>query len=220
MRGLRSRSQCHLAGAVGHLQRHGPRVGYPSSCLTDNGLVFSGKLRGIQVDFESRLRAAGIVAVTSAPFHPQTCGKVERFQQTLKKWLHVRRKFLTSVASLNTCLEDFATYYNYQRPHGTGRTTPYARWTAKLPARPADQPIPTPPGPLTPTPPAATTRYAEARSPATASGSISAPAMKAAPPKSSPAPATTSPSTSTTSSSAPYVIDRDRRYQAHPPSRR
>jgi transposase InsO family protein len=129
----------------------GNKWGYPSSCLTDNGLVFSGKLRGFQVDFEVRLCAAGIVAVTSAPFHPQTCGKVERFQQTLKKWLRVRRKFLTSLAALNICLEDFATYYNYQRPHrGIGRTTPYARWTAKLPARPADQPIPTPPRPVDP----------------------------------------------------------------------
>lgn len=120
--------------------------GYPSSCLTDNGLVFSGKLRGYQVDFEIRLRAAGILPVTSAPFHPQTCGKVERFQQTLKKWLRARARHLTSLAILNTCLKDFAAYYNHQRPHrAIGRDTPYNRWTANPPARPAERPLPAPP---------------------------------------------------------------------------
>jgi transposase InsO family protein len=124
----------------------GARWGYPSSCLTDNGLVFSGKLRGFQVDFEIRLRAAGIVPVTSAPFHPQTCGKVERFQQTVKKWLQARTKDLTSLSLLNSCLDDFATYYNHQRPHrGIGRAIPYSRWAANPPVGPAHQPVPTPP---------------------------------------------------------------------------
>ena len=123
----------------------GATWGYPSSCLSDNGLVFSGKLRGFQVDFEIRLRAQGIVPITSAPFHPQTCGKVERFQQTLKRWLRARARHLTSLKVLNACLEDFATYYNHQRPHrGIGRATPYTRWAAIPPAGPAAQPIAAP----------------------------------------------------------------------------
>jgi transposase InsO family protein len=119
--------------------------GFPSSCLSDNGLVFSGKLRGFEVDFEIRLRAKGIVPITSAPFHPQTCGKVERFQQTLKKWLRVRRGHLTNLRLLNASLEDFTSYYNHQRPHrGIGRATPYARWNANRPVGPNPEPIPRP----------------------------------------------------------------------------
>src|SRR3954451_631339 len=61
--------------------------GLPSGLLSDNGLNFSGRLRGFEVAFEINLRAAGVRPITSKPFHPQTCGKIERFHQTLKKWL-------------------------------------------------------------------------------------------------------------------------------------
>ncbi len=37
--------------------------------------------------FEANLRDAGVRPSTGRPYHPQTTGKVERFQQTLKKWL-------------------------------------------------------------------------------------------------------------------------------------
>jgi transposase InsO family protein len=67
--------------------------GLPSEVLSDNGLCFSGKLRGFEVLFEARLRDAGIRPFTGRAYHPQTTGKVERFQQTLKKWL--RRQPLT-----------------------------------------------------------------------------------------------------------------------------
>jgi transposase InsO family protein len=61
--------------------------GLPAGVLSDNGLCFSGKLRQFEVAFEANLRDAGIRPITGRPFHPQTTGKVERFQQTLKKWL-------------------------------------------------------------------------------------------------------------------------------------
>ena len=124
----------------------GQTWGLPACCLTDNGLVFSGKLRGLEVDFEKRLRAHGIKPITSRPFHPQTCGKVERFQQTLKKWLRRRRRHLHTLADLQAALDEFHAYYNSRRPHrGIGRVTPIARFAASQPATPADQPLPTPP---------------------------------------------------------------------------
>jgi transposase InsO family protein len=124
----------------------GQRWGLPSSCLTDNGLVFSGKLRGLVVDFERRLREAGIKPITSRPFHPQTCGKVERFQQTLKKWLRRRGRQLRTLADLQAAIDEFVDYYNHHRPHrGIGRVTPIARFTASSPARPADSPLAQPP---------------------------------------------------------------------------
>ncbi|HLI57509.1 MAG TPA: helix-turn-helix domain-containing protein [Actinomycetota bacterium] len=52
------------------------RFGMPLRCLSDNGLAFSGRLRGFQVFFEAQLKEAGVRSITSRPFHPQTCGKV------------------------------------------------------------------------------------------------------------------------------------------------
>ena len=61
--------------------------GLPAGTLSDNGLCFSGKIRQVEVFFETKLRDSGVRPITSRPFHPQTAGKVERYQQTLKKWL-------------------------------------------------------------------------------------------------------------------------------------
>lgn len=126
--------------------------GLPAGMLTDNGLCFSGKLRGYEVLFEARLREAGVRPFTGRPYHPQTTGKVERFQQTLKKWLlhqNLTRGYAADPAELQTRLDEFSVYYNHQRPHqGIGRLTPYSRWQANPPSGPADGPLehPLPPG--------------------------------------------------------------------------
>jgi transposase InsO family protein len=104
--------------------------GLPTGQLSDNGLNFSGRLRGYEVAFEINLRAAGVRPITSRPYHPQTCGKVERFQQTLKKWLR-RQPLAADLAGLQAHLDWFIEYYNHQRPHrGIGRVTPHERWSA------------------------------------------------------------------------------------------
>lgn len=119
------------------------RWGLPSRCLSDNGLAFSGRLRGVEVYFETQLRAVGIRAVTSRPFHPQTCGKVERFHQTVKRWLSARPPAAT-ISELQAQLDAFCEYYNQQRPHrAIGRATPYARWAGATRATAGD-PIPPP----------------------------------------------------------------------------
>lgn len=106
------------------------RYGVPWRCLSDNGLCFSGKLRGYEVVFETRLRAAGVLPVTARPYHPQTCGKVERFQQTLKRWLRAQGPCGT-IENLQDALDGFADYYNHQRPHrAIGRRTPFEAWNA------------------------------------------------------------------------------------------
>ena len=65
--------------------------GTPASTLTDNGLVFTTRFahggRTSRNGFENTLHQLGITQKNSRPNHPTTCGKVERFQQTLKKWL-------------------------------------------------------------------------------------------------------------------------------------
>jgi transposase InsO family protein len=108
--------------------------GVPLGQLSDNGLNFSGRLRGFEVRFEIELRAIGVVPKTSRPYHPQTCGKVERFQQTLKKWLR-RQPLAADLTALQAQLDAFVDYYNHHRPHrGIGRRTPIEAWAATPPA--------------------------------------------------------------------------------------
>jgi hypothetical protein len=112
------------------------RHGLPTQCLSDNGLSFSGRLRGFQVTFEENLRAQGIRPITSRPFHPQTCGKVERFQQTLKKRLRARRRART-LTELQAQLDDIIDNYNHHRPHSSiGRVPPAVRFEASAAAPP------------------------------------------------------------------------------------
>lgn len=118
--------------------------GLPAGVLSDNGLCFSGKLRQIEVSFEANLRDAGIRPITGRPFHPQTTGKVERFQQTLKKWLR-HQPLAASLDELQAQLDQFGHVYNHERPHqGIGRITPASRWHASpvsTPGEPLEHPV-------------------------------------------------------------------------------
>lgn len=123
------------------------RWGLPAGVLSDNGLCFSGRLRGMEVLFEANLRDAGVRPFTGRPYHPQTTGKVERFQQTLKRWLRRQDEIhglAADLAELQARLDTFAVYYNEQRLHqGIGRVTPLSRWHA-TPAATASDPLPHP----------------------------------------------------------------------------
>jgi transposase InsO family protein len=97
--------------------------GIPASILSDNGLVFTARHRGGRNMFQNELHRLHIAQKNSRPSHPQTCGKVERVQQTLKKWL-ARRPPATTIADLQTLLDTWTTDYNTTRPHRSlaGRT--------------------------------------------------------------------------------------------------
>ena len=113
--------------------------GYPASFLTDNGAVFTASRvspDGGQAAHEAELLALGIASKHSRPYHPQTCGKVERFHQTLKKYLAAQDP-PTTKKQLQSQLDRFATYYNHSRPHrAIGRQTPITAWTAREKAVP------------------------------------------------------------------------------------
>jgi hypothetical protein len=77
------------------------------------------------------------VAKHSTPNHPQTCGKVERFHQTLKRYLG-RQPPAASLADLQRQLDAFRAYYNAERPHRAVRgRTPLVAFGARVKARPA-----------------------------------------------------------------------------------
>jgi transposase InsO family protein len=102
------------------------RYGPPMSTLTDNGLVFTTRLarhKGARGGFEKLLAAHGITQKNGRPGHPQTQGKIERFHQTLKRFL-AARPLPDTIDDLQSMLTEFQTWYNTQRPHrSTGRKT-------------------------------------------------------------------------------------------------
>ena len=119
------------------------QYGLPASFLSDNGAVFSGRSRRGKVALELELESRGIEVKHSTPYHPQTCGKVERLHQTLKKFL-AKQAPASSLAVLQAQLDSFREYYNHHRPHrALGRQTPLAVFNAKLKARPQMPQLPT-----------------------------------------------------------------------------
>jgi transposase InsO family protein len=100
------------------------RHGLPAALLTDNGAVFNGGPRRGRVLLQTELDRLGILAKHSTPNHPQTCGKVERFHQTLKRWL-ARQPPAASLAVLQSQLDAYRRCYNAERPHrALGGLTP------------------------------------------------------------------------------------------------
>jgi transposase InsO family protein len=104
------------------------RYGLPRQVLSDNGLIFTGRLHGVEVMFETSLRDLGVELINSAPYHPQTLGKLERFHRTLKEWLADQGP-ASDVDHLQELLDGFRFHYNRQRPHqGIGDATPAERY--------------------------------------------------------------------------------------------
>ena len=115
----------------------GDEHGWPAATLTDNGSVYTSRFTGGRNGFEYLLAYLGIRQKNGAPGHPQTQGKIERFHQTLKRWLG-QQPAATDLAVLQAQLERFRDHYNRQRPHrATGRITPAEAYAALPKAHPA-----------------------------------------------------------------------------------
>jgi transposase InsO family protein len=111
--------------------------GLPASLLSDNAAVFTGYYRKGKVLLESELERLGIVFKNSRPYHPQTCGKVERFHQTLKRFLQ-KQKPARTLQELQSQLDASRDYYNHIRPHrALGGRTPLQAYEGRVKAKPA-----------------------------------------------------------------------------------
>jgi len=111
--------------------------GVPASTLTDNGRVFTARFGGGRNAFEYLLAALGVRQKNGSPAHPQTQGKIERFHQTLKRFL-AAQPVPTSITELQTQLDRFREHYNEHRPHrARDRATPGAAYRATPKALPA-----------------------------------------------------------------------------------
>ena len=124
------------ADVVATFHRAAAAHGFPASMLTDNGAVFTAAPRKGRCAIELETAALGIGYVHSSPYHPQTCGKVERFHQTEKKWL-AKQKPAATLLELQAKLDRFGAYYNDARPHrAIGRRTPAEAFAARPRATP------------------------------------------------------------------------------------
>ena len=118
--------------------------GVPASTLTGNGLVFTTRFaggKGGRNGFEAELRRQGVRQKNGKPSHPQTQGKVERFQQTLKNWLRAQPAQPATLAQLQALLDTFASIYNKRRPHRSlpHQATPATAYAARPKAAPGDR---------------------------------------------------------------------------------
>jgi transposase InsO family protein len=120
------------------------QYGRPATVLSDNGAVFTAAARHGVCVMESELLALGIKFIHSRPYHPETCGKVERFHQTMKKYLAAQRR-ARSLPALQEQLDTFVEYYNTVRPHrALRRKTPAQAFAARRKARPSAPPLAVP----------------------------------------------------------------------------
>ena len=96
-----------MTRALGFFAERGIHV---ERVLTDNGPCYRS------TQFAHTLSVAGVVHHRTRPYRPQTNGKVERFNLTLKwEWAYARA-YRTN-ASRTTELERWLHHYNYHRPH-------------------------------------------------------------------------------------------------------
>jgi transposase InsO family protein len=117
--------------------RAASRHGLPAEFLDDNGRAYVSHRGEQPVLFQAHLARLGVRQIRARAYHPQTCGKVERFHQTQRRWLAARPAAAT-LAELQVLLDEFRSIYNHSRPHrALGRRTPATVWGAQAPAAPA-----------------------------------------------------------------------------------
>jgi putative transposase len=89
--------------ALEKAQSEGHAVAEKPTLLTDNGAGFAGEV------MEKYLRARGVPHIFGAPYHPQTQGKVERFNRTMKEkvnlWVYSTPEDLQ--AAINKMVEEY-----------------------------------------------------------------------------------------------------------------
>jgi hypothetical protein len=112
-----------VADVVAAFYQGAGHFGLPASMLTDNGCIFTAQFRNGRCGFETELATLGITIKHGKPYHPQTQGKIERFHQTLKRWLR-KQDPAASIAELQGQVDYFVRYYNETRPHSARGMVP------------------------------------------------------------------------------------------------
>jgi putative transposase len=116
------------AGAVAAITDAFHRCGVPALVLADNGSAFTSRTRSTGTSrFTRVVTAAGARLIHSSPYHPQTCGKVERHHRTFKAWL-ADQPTPASIAELQLACDRYQDWYNTRRRHGAWNKPPQQAW--------------------------------------------------------------------------------------------
>jgi transposase InsO family protein len=128
---------CTSAASFDALADAAAQLGWPQRIWSDNGRAFTGALT-------TTLAHLGVAASHTRPYSPASNGKVERFHQTVQRWLN-KQSAAATISELQAQLDLFRLHYNTRRPHrALARRTPTDVWTTAPKSGPADQPLATP----------------------------------------------------------------------------
>jgi transposase InsO family protein len=106
------------------------RHGIPTSILTDNGRVFTGKLakKPATVLFDRICHNNGVRHILTAPYSPTTTGKIERLHRTMREEFFDLERFGT-IEETQAALDVWVKDYNTQREHQSiGDVAPIRRF--------------------------------------------------------------------------------------------
>lgn len=125
---------CTGAGALESLASAAVVYGWPERVWSDNAPAFKETLA-------RALAAIGVASSQTRPYNPKGNGKVERFHQTLQKWLQ-KQPSAASIEVLQTQLDEFRRVYNTERPHRSlGRGFPADVWAKAAKSGPSSRPV-------------------------------------------------------------------------------
>ena len=131
---LQACSSVAASGVQPHLSQVFQRYGLPMRINADNGAPWgSPRLaeHGLS-ELSVWLIRLGIRVSHSAPYHPQTNGKIERFHRSLKAEVLAGRSF-ANLQEAQTAFEHWRWVYNHDRPHDAlNLQTPAKRYQPSL----------------------------------------------------------------------------------------
>ena len=121
----------NTTAAVRALRKAFDTYGVPALVLSDNGLAFSARFSKSTATtrFTREVIANGARLIHSSPYHPQTCGKVERHHRTFKAWLATQHQ-PTTLAQLQLLCDTYQRWYNTERRHSVHNAPPQTAWQA------------------------------------------------------------------------------------------
>jgi len=109
------------------------KYGAPEAILHDNGSQYI-RNNTLTKKFKEFLDKHGIRSIRSRVRHPETCGKVEKMQQSMQ---HEVRDlvFTDDIHQLQFAVDAWRQFYNIARVHSTTNMTPYQRYYGKIPSQ-------------------------------------------------------------------------------------
>ena len=118
----------NAAGAIAAITQAFEQFGVPALVLADNGSAFTCRTRSTGITgFTRVVTTAGARLIHSSPYHPQTCGKVERHHRTFKAWL-ADQPTPANLTQLQAACDQYQAWYNTHRRHSAWNKPPQQAW--------------------------------------------------------------------------------------------